>query len=326
MNRSPSAVKTRRSDKARIGVPALTTAVAGISISSLFYKLSYATGWSPFWVNITRIFFALCIMTPMTFFNRANRARLRHVPKRLFWLSALSGTLLAFHFTAWAIALNQTDVFAATAISGTNLLITALFSSLFLHEKTSVGALAGMLIATAGVVVCNLGGTVGTLSGNLYALLSAVLLALYTLCGRKARAELDVNTYTAIVYSFTFVWMALMVWTLGVEPAAGFQPQNLLWALGLAIFPTLLGHTMQSVSLKYFKAPTVSAVLLVNMILSPLIVFLALGDVPTRNTFFGGCVIIVGIVWYIWMELRDEHAARGAAHTAGPLDGPTMMG
>jgi drug/metabolite transporter (DMT)-like permease len=235
-----------------------------------------------------------------------------------FWLSALSGTFLAFHFTTWALALANTDVFAASAIWGTYLLMTALFSSVLLKERTSPGAVVGMLIATAGVVICNLDGGMGKLTGNLLALAAAILQAFYTLCGRKARATMDTNTYTSVVYLFTFLWMALMVVVSGVPPT-GLMPQNLLWALGLAVLATLLGHSMLSRALKYMKAPTVSAFMLTTVVTAPLVVFLVLGDMPSKYTFIGGCVIIAGLVWYLYME-RREASRKAAAQTA---DGAT---
>jgi drug/metabolite transporter (DMT)-like permease len=296
-----------RSDR-KAGIAALLTGVVGTSFASLFYKLSFATGLSALWVNAIRLALTLVLMAPVMLANRKRRETLFHVSRRGFWISALSGTLLAMHFTAWALALQNTDVFAASAIWGTYLLMTAVLSSLILHEKTSRGALMGLVIATVGVVVCNLDGGLGKLSGNLLALLAALLQALYTLCGRKARAELDTNTYTSIVYGFTFAWMAVFVWVSDTPPT-GFQPQNLLWALGLAVLATLLGHTMLNVALKYFKAPTVSAVMLVTVVTAPLVVLLVLGDLPTKYTLLGGCIIIVGLLWYLWMEKRDAAAA-----------------
>jgi drug/metabolite transporter (DMT)-like permease len=293
----------------RAGYLALMTGVLGTSVGSLLYKLSFLTGLSALWINVIRLCITLTIMAVMTFPNRTRRERLLHVTKSGFLISALSGTFLAFHFTTWALALQNTDVFAASAIWGTYLLITALLSSLLLKEKTSRGALVGMLIATAGVVICNLDGGMGKLTGNLLALAAALLQALYTLCGRKARVQMDTNTYTAILYVFTFVWMVLIVLVSGVQPT-GFQPQNLLWALGLAVFSTLLGHSMLSRSLKHLKAPTVSAVMLLTVVTAPLAVFLVMGDVPTQNTLIGGCVIILGLLWYLRMERRDAQAIR----------------
>ena len=296
----------------RTGYASLITAVLGTTLAALFYKLSFATGLHPLWVNLLRLCITLLLMAPGTLLRRGQRQALRAVGKRGFWLSALSGTLLALHFTAWVLALEYTDVFAASAIWGTYMLMTAGFSTLFLKEKTSGGALAGMVIATVGVVVCNLDGGMGKLGGNLMALLAAALQALYTLCGRKARETMETNTYTSIAYPFTCAWMAVFVLALRI-PATGFTAENLLWALCLAVFCTLLGHTMLNVALKYFKAPLVSAVMLITVVTGPLAVFAVLGDVPTVHTFLGGCIILIGLGWYLWMERRDARRGRAAA-------------
>ncbi len=288
-----------------VGSAALVTAVLGTSLATLFYKLSFATGLHPLWVNALRLLLTLLLMAPMTLLHRGRRQALLHVPRAGFWLSALSGTLLAMHFTAWAMAMAMTDVFAASAIWGTYLLMTAALSARILKERTSGGAVIGMVVATAGVVVCNLGAGPGKLGGNLMALLAALLQALYTLCGRKARETMDTNTYTAIVYGFTFFWMTVFALVPGI-PLTSFKVDNVLWALCLAVFCTLLGHTMLSMSLKYFKAPFVSAVMLITVVTGPLIVFLVLGDMPTAYTFIGGCVILAGLAWYLWMESRQN--------------------
>lgn len=304
MEQIPVSEPTEASADVKTGYIALATGVLGTSAAPLLYKLSFATGLDPLWVNALRMLMALLLMAPFTLLSRKRRQNLQAVRKGGFWISALAGTLLALHFTAWVLALARTDVFAASAIWGTYLLMTAMLSAWILREKTSRGAVAGMVIATAGVVICNLDGGLGKLSGNLLALLAALLQALYTLCGRKARAKLDTNTYTTVAYTFTLLWMAAFLPLFGIRPT-GFEPQNLLWALGLAVLCTLLGHTMLNMALKYFKAPTVSAVMMISVITGPLVVYIGLGEVPSRNTFWGGCVIIAGLVLYMWMERRD---------------------
>ncbi len=280
----------------RIGVLALVISAVGNSLSSLLYKISFLTGLSPLWVNFIRLGLTLLLMAPLTLFDRQKRESLRGAPKDVFWVSALSGVLLALHFTCWVFALQNTDVFAATAIWGTYLLMTTLLSSLLLREKTSSGALIGLLIATAGVIVCNVGGGESKLTGNLLAFAAALMQALYTLCGRKARQKTDAFTYTSIVYFFTFLCMGLSLLVFQASPT-GFSAQSLLGALGLAVFCTLLGHSMASVALKFFKAPTVSAVLLSACVTGPLMVYLFLGESPSRSTLIGGAIILIGLVW-----------------------------
>ncbi|HPF87974.1 MAG TPA: DMT family transporter [Candidatus Limiplasma sp.] len=302
----------------RQGYLAISICIVGVATSPLFYKLAFATGLHAFWINVFRLAFTTVAMLAIAFINPKNRQEILHMPKRAFWISALGGTLLAFHLNGWALALVYTETFAASTIIGTYVLMTVLFASLFLKERTSKGALMGLLIATIGVVVCNFGGSgTGRLSGNMFALFAAITEALYVLCGRKARAEISAVAYTTVLYSFTLFWMILMA--LFVDLPAVLPMEGVFWAGMLAIFSTLLGHSMANVALKYFKAATVSAVMMSGVITGPLLVLLFLQEKPTMYTLIGGTVIIGGLCWYMVMERRE---ARRIAQitTASPVE------
>ena len=81
----------------------------------------------------------------------------------------------------------------------------------------------------------------------------------------------------------------------------------------LAVFSTLMGHSMASVALKYFKATTVSAVMISGVITGPMMVLIFLGETPTLFTVIGGSIILIGIGLYMVMERR---AARQIARDA----------
>ena len=291
----------------RQGYLSIMICIFGVSVSPLFYKLGYLTGLDALWINVFRLLITVVIMAAITFCNPKHRRAIFRTSKRAFFISALAGTLLAFHLNGWALALQNTDTFAASTILGTYVLLTVLFASLILKEKTSKAALVGLIIATAGVVVCNLGGGPGRLSGNLFAVFAAVTEALYVLCGRKARGEMDAIPYTMILYSFTLFWMVIMALFTGVPQNV--PSEGILWAGMLAVFSTLLGHSMANVALKYFKAATVSAVMMSGVITGPLIVLLFLHDLPTLFTGIGGTVILIGIAWYMLVERREKKIA-----------------
>lgn len=299
------------------GYLAISVCVIGVSTSPLFYKLAFATGMHAFWINVFRLAITTIVMLAIAFLNPKNRQELLHIPKRAFWISALGGTLLAFHLNSWALALVYTEAFAASTILGTYLLLTVLFASLILKEKTSKGALVGLVIATVGVVVCNFGAGVGRLGGNMLALFAAATEALYVLCGRKARADVSAVTYTTVLYSFTLFWMVVMALFVGVPESVPMQ--GVFWAGMLAVFSTLLGHSMANVALKYFKAATVSAIMMSGVITGPLIVLLFLKEKPTMFTIIGGAIIVAGLVWYLVVERRE---ARQIAQiiTASPVE------
>jgi drug/metabolite transporter (DMT)-like permease len=291
--------------------------IFGVSTSPLFYKLAYATGMHALWVNVFRLLITTVIMAAVTLISPTHRREIRQMSKRAFWLSALAGTLLALHLNSWALALVYTDTFAASTIIGTYVLLTVLFASLILKERTSKGALMGLILATVGVVVCNFGGGLGRLGGNMLALFAAVTDALYMLCGRKVRRATGAVVYTTVLYTFALFWMVVMALIAGVP--ATIPAEGVFWAGMLTIFSTLLGHSMASVALKHFKAATVSAIMMTGAIFGPLIVVLFMQDSPTPFTLVGGTIIIAGFVLYLIMERRETKRVEQTVTPAADL-------
>lgn len=294
----------------RQGYLAMLVCMVGISFSPLFYKLGYLTGLNAFWLNVFRILFAEAVMVLIVFLNQKRRRAIFSTSRRSFWISALGGTLLALHLNSWALALVYTDSYAASTIIGSYVLLTVMFSALILKERTSKSALSGLIVVTAGVVVCNLGGGFGRLGGNLLAVFSAVCEALYVLCGRKAREDTDAVSYTTILYAFTLFWMLVMALLAGIPQSIA--SEGILWAGMLAVFTTLLGHSMASVALKHFKAASVSALMMTGVVTGPLLVMMFLSDTPTPFTAVGGTIILLGLAWYMLMERREKKTAAQA--------------
>ncbi len=296
----------------RQGFLALLICMAGVSTSPLFYRLAFVGGMSALWVNVFRLLVTTLVMLLIVLSNAARRRALWQTSGRSLWISALAGTFLALHLNSWALSLVYTDAFAASTILGTYVLITALFSSVFLKEKTSKAALIGLFIATAGVVVCNFGGGgFGRIGGNLLAIFAAVTEALYLLCGRKAREEMSAASYTTVLYTVTLFWMAVMALFTGVP--ASFPADSVFWAGMLAVFSTLFGHSMASVALKYFQATTVSALMMSGMVVGPLLVLMVMKENLSFFSVLGGLIITFGLVWYMAAERREAKILRQSA-------------
>ena len=66
---------------------------------------------------------------------------------------------------------------------------------------------------------------------------------------------------------------------------------------------------MASVALKYFKATTVSALMMTGVVTGPLIVMMFLNDPPTVYTGIGGTIILIGLAWYMYREWREKKTA-----------------
>ena len=90
----------------------------------------------------------------------------------------------------------------------------------------------------------------------------------------------------------------------GGTPVTGYGGVNLATALGMAVFCTLLGHSVFSWALKYFPPAFVSTARLMDCVFSAVWGAVLFSEVPTAQTVLGGGAVILGILLY----------TRGEAH------------
>lgn len=292
----------------KLGTLSLVAAMIGIAFSALLNKLAMGAGMSPIWLNVLRL--GIAVLATLPFFLRKPDAvaSVKALSGRTLRLTLLSGVMLAIHFATWAMSLAYADSVVAVAIWSTYSLMTVVGSSILLKERTPVSALLGIVLAIIGVAVCAIGARGPQLMGVLMALIAAVSQAVYSLCGRVVRRELDNLSYTTVVYSIACVLMLLCALVMRI-PATGFNTQGILACIALALVCTIGGHSMQNFALKYFKAPTVSAAILTEVFTGPILVFLFLGEVPAWTSVVGGVIILAGVAWYMYSEWRVGNGA-----------------
>ena len=168
-------------------------------------------------------------------------------------------------------------------------------------EKLSAGAWLSILLAFAGAVVVALadgGGSQDTaLWGNFLALLSAVFIAGYTLAGSVCRKSVSTTVYTYLVYCMAFATVLVLTVVSGT-PVLGYGSVNFAVALGMAVFCTLLGHSMFSLVLKYLSAPLVSTVQLLDCVCAFGWGALLFSEYPGVTAILGGVVVVAGVALY----------------------------
>lgn len=274
--------------------------VIGISLSSIFVKFSTA----PAAVTAAwRLLWTVALMTPVVWGRGAVRRELLGVKWPLALLSALSGLFLAIHFVLWFESLNRTSVASSTTIVCTEVIWVCLGWWLFMGGRVPGKALAAIGVTVMGSVVIAFAdsGSTGHLSGDILALLAAVAVAGYTLIGRAVRTDTSTAVYTYLVYTVCALVLVL---------TCSFQGQALLghgsspiWVgLALAVFSTILGHSIFSWCLKYFSPAFVSASKLCEPVGAAALAAVIFGQIPSAMQLLGGALILGGLVWYSRME------------------------
>ena len=198
------------------------------------------------------------------------------------------------------LPLNRTSIASAVVLVDTEVLFVALASVLILRKKLSSRAWMAVLTAFGGsalVALADRSAGAGALSGDLIALAGAVCVSVYTMLGAVCRERLSTTAYTYLVYlsaSGTLLAIALA----GGTPLAGYGPVNLWTGLGMAVFCTLLGHSVFSWGLKYLPPAFISTVKLLEPVFSAAYGLFLFGERPGVLVILGGALILLGIGLY----------------------------
>lgn len=282
----------------------IVVGVLGISLSSIFVKYSMA----PSAVTAAyRLLWTVVLMTPVTFGSREIRTELFQVNPKTLLRSCLSGLFLAIHFTLWFESLRHTTVASSTTIVCTEVIWVSLGYALFLKGKMSLKEIMTIGVTLGGSVLIAFAdsGSGGThLYGDILSLLAAIAVAVYVLIGREVRKTASTTVYTYIVYSSCAAVLLLMCLIQG-NALWGYGISGIIVGLLLAVFSTILGHSIFSWCLKYFSPSFVSASKLCEPVAAAILAGFLFGEIPSVMQIAGGILILGGVLYYSRLEKTE---------------------
>ena len=272
--------------------------ILGISLSSIFVKYSQA----PSVVTAAwRLLWTVALTTPAVL-RKEIRREIAAMGKKMLLLSGLSGLFLAIHFATWFESLAHTSVASSTTIVCTEVIWVCLGFRLFLGGKISRKAALAIGITLVGsVLIAWSDSGKGGLYGDLLALAAAVAVAVYTLLGRVVRERVSTTAYTWVVY-VTCAAALLILCALRGEPLTGWGISAPLVGALLAVFSTVLGHSIFSWCLKYFSPSFVSASKLCEPVVAAVLAAFLFGELPTALQILGAALILGGVLYYAKLE------------------------
>lgn len=282
--------------------------VIGISLSSIFVKYSAA----PSAVTAAyRLLWTVLLMSPAALGKREIRAELRYMRRRNLLLSALSGVFLALHFWTWFESLRHTSVASSTTIVCTEVVWVSLGYCLFMKGKLSAKAVAAIAITLVGSVIIALADSKAEgmhLYGDMLALLAAIAVAVYVLIGKAVRSSISTTAYTYVVYAVCAAALVCISLLQG-QPLLGYGPSAIIVGLLLAVFSTILGHSIFSWCLKYFSPSFVSASKLCEPVAASVLAGFLFNEMPVPLQVLGGVLIIGGVLYYSRIENAEKRSS-----------------
>lgn len=229
-------------------------------------------------------------------------------------LGLLSAVLFTFSTILFVTSITLTAAANTLVIVSAAPLFAALFSRLFLKEPVPWRTWAAVAVAIAGITVIfagNLGGSIAVMEtgeaagegiphslwGDICAVGTACFLAGHLVVARRSR---PVSMVPAVALSGLIV--AAMMTPIAAPLQVTAEDMVLLLVLGLVIMPVSFGLITDGP--RYLPAAEVSLILLLETVLGPFWVWLALGEVPDAQTFVGGAVVLITLVIHAILGLR----------------------
>ena len=238
-----------------------------------------------FWRNLGGSLLTL----PFTLRHRADRNGVK-------W-SVIAGILLATHFIGFFLAMRWTSVAAGTALVALQPIFAAIFVKMTGGHIPSK-AWFGMFVSFSGVLLISgvdLNISVRSFLGDVAALISSALAALYMMAGSRAQRTVETTTYTAICY-FICAMTALPIAVLSGYSLYNFTAREWWIVVGLILGAQILGHTMFNSTLKRVSPAVVSLIIFFEVPVSSVLAVWWLGQKPPLGILPGIALILTGCV------------------------------
>ncbi len=213
--------------------------------------------------------------------------------------SLVPGGLLSIHFVSWIAASRMTP--AANASLIVNLVPIALPLMLFilLRERLTRREIYGTILALGGMgllTVADFQMNREYFLGDMLCLGSMLFFALYLAWARRHQGPDGLWLYVVPLYA---VAGAISLAVLPVATALGMADpfgactgHDLLMLAGLAIVPTVFGHSILNVSMKRMRGQVVSIVNMGQFVFAAILAFFLLDEMP-EPTFAPASVLVV---------------------------------
>jgi drug/metabolite transporter (DMT)-like permease len=196
-------------------------------------------------------------------------------------VAAASGCFIA--------ALNHTSVARVLFILAVSPVFAALLARVTLGERISRRTVLAMGVALAGIALMLGAPGEGSLAGDGLSFTAALAFAVMVVITRWRH---DVSMAPATCLAQLLLVVAFLPFASPGAIAGG----DIVWLAALGIGQIGLGFMLLTVGARLIPAAQVGLITLLEVVLGPLWVWLALNERPSTATLAGGAIVIVGIV------------------------------
>ncbi len=267
----------------------LSVAVLAVSWGAPLARLTHA---APLAVAMWRMVLATALIAPVAVARGGVG-----VPRRFRREAVLAGVMLGLHFGLWIPSLWLTTVSASVVLVTTQPLFILLASPRFLGVRILGRNLLSFGLALTGVAIIAWGDlqvSMRAILGDGMALAAGACMAGYMIVGKRLRGAVPLDRYLTVVYGGAAVTLVASVALAGSSPLPA-DSVSWLTLLGLAVVPTLTGHTLLNWALAHLQAYHVNLAVLLEPVLSTLWAWWLLSQPPPLHVIPGALLVMAAL-------------------------------
>ncbi|GAL31789.1 putative membrane protein [Vibrio maritimus] len=202
--------------------------------------------------------------------------------------------------TGLVFSIKHTSIANTFVILSASPAVAALFSWLWLQEKTNratIFAIVGVMVGISIVVSGSIGS--GNSFGDALAIFSVVCLSLMFTVLRKYS---EVSRVASVALGGALLALVMSLFA----DISNFTWQTWLIMAAMGLFTAPLGRVMSMVATRYITAAEVSMTLMLETVLAPVWGFLFFLEIPAATSILGGFIILVTIFIYTFNTLKNN--------------------
>ena len=271
--------------------------VFGVFISSTSVIMIKAATINPLLQASSRLLISVLVLMP--FFYRELKARGEKLSFSLIAPSILPGILLGLHFIAWIYGARMTLAGNSTVIVNMSPVVMPFLAFFLLGVKPSRRENLGTIIATVGVAIlaaADYNGNPSHFAGDLLCFIAMLLFTVYLALARKNNVTGRLWTYLVPLYSIGGIFCLIVALVAGINPVAGITWTDVVMTAGLALGPTIMGHSIMNWAMLRFPPQVVSILNLGQFIFAGILAFALFGEVPHAIFYATSVLIVAGAV------------------------------
>ncbi|MBC3805327.1 EamA family transporter [Acetobacterium fimetarium] len=231
--------------------------------------------------------------------GKSNHIRLPE-KKDIPWFFLSGGLGFTFYMITFNIGIQTLTSATSSIIIATTPIMTAVIASFFFKERINTLGWFAILTAFVGVLILLLWEGVFSVNiGLIWTLGAATVFCGYNFLNRKLSA-MAYSALEIVTYSMCSGAILLSVFApQGISQIITAEPNYILLVIYLGMMPSAMAYFFWGKALSLAKKTTdVTNFLFVSPLLSTILGFILLQEVPNMGTFIGGAIIIFSLILF----------------------------